>query len=280
MTTISSSPAHQAVTVIKQRIGNFTPKLGLILGSGLGELANQITEQTVISYAEIPGFPISTVAGHAGKMVLGYLNGLPIVCLQGRVHLYEGVTPQSVQTFIRTLKLLGCEYFMATNASGSLRPEVGPGQLMMITDHINFQGVNPLVGHNDESFGPRFTPMHDAYDMVLQERLISQAKANNIELAQGTYISVLGPNFETPAEIRAFKILGADAVGMSTVPDVIVARHCGLRVVAVAAITNHGSGMGDEIITHENTLHFAHMAATNLSRLIFEFAGSLHREPC
>lgn len=274
------SPAIQAAAVIKERFNNFSPILGLVLGSGLGYLADQITDQMVISYAELPGFPISTVAGHAGKLVLGYLNGLPVACLQGRVHLYEGVSPQAIQTFIRTLKLIGCQYFMATNSAGSLRSDVGPGQLMMITDHINFQGMNPLVGHNDESFGPRFMPMHDAYDIDLQKRLLVIANANGIALAQGTYIGVLGPSFETPAEIRAFRILGADAVGMSTVPDVIVARHCGLRVAVVSAITNFAAGMSDEVITHENTLHFAKLAANDLSRLIVEFAGSLNREPC
>lgn len=274
------SPALQAAAVIKERIKNFTPKLGLVLGSGSGDLANHISDPIIISYAEIPGFPISTVAGHAGKMVLGYLNGLPVACMQGRVHLYEGVSPQAVQTFIRTLKLIGCEYFMATNASGSLRPEVGPGRLMMITDHINFQGTSPLIGHNDETFGPRFMPMHDAYDLAFQERLSMLAKQLNIDLAQGTYIGVLGPSFETPAEIRAFRILGADAVGMSTVPDVIVARHCGLRVAVIAAITNFATGMSNEIITHENTLHFGKIAAHDLARLVYEFAGSLHRDPC
>jgi len=149
----------------------------------------------------------------------------------------------------------------------------------MITDHINLQGSNPLVGHNDESFGPRFMPMHDAYDKQLQERLMTSAQANSIELAQGVYLSVLGPSFETPAEIRAFRILGADVVGMSTVPEVIVARHCGLRVAVVSVITNYAAGMSDEVITHENTLHFASLAAADLSRLIFDFAGSLHREP-
>lgn len=276
----AQSNAARAAAIIKERIPNFTPRLGLILGSGLGGLADQLTEQTVISYAELPGFPVSTVAGHAGKMILGYLNGLPAVCLQGRVHLYEGVSAEAVQTFIRTLKLIGCEYFMATNASGSLRMDVGPGQLMMITDHINFQGANPLVGHNDESVGPRFVPMDGAYDAAMRSRLLEVAEKNHIPLAQGVYISVLGPNFETAAEIRAFRMWGADAVGMSTVPDVLVAVHCGLRVAVVAAITNYGTGMSSETHTHEHTLHFAKMAAGDMSRLIFEFAGSLQREPC
>ena len=270
----------QAATLIKERVGNFTPLLGIVLGSGSGEVAEQITDKMVISYAELPGFPISTVAGHAGKMVLGYLNGLPVACLQGRVHLYEGVSPQAVKIFIRTLKLIGCKYFIATNATGSLRTDVGPGSLMMITDHINFQASNPLTGHNDESFGPRFMSMDDAYDLQLQKRLIASAQVNNIRLAQGTYLSVLGPSFETPAEIRAFRILGADVVGMSTVPEVIVARHCGLQVAVVSVITNYAAGMSDEVITHENTLHFAKLAAADLSGLLFEFAGGLYRESC
>jgi xanthosine phosphorylase len=277
--SVSFDPAS-ALAAIAKRAPHFKPTLGLVLGSGLGSLADQITDAIIIPYAELPNFPISTVAGHSGKLILGWLNGLPVACLQGRVHYYEGTPPQAVKILIRTLRALGCEYFLATNASGSLRKDVGPGELMMITDHINLQILNPLVGANDEDFGSRFIAMNKAYDEDMQQRLLNTAGKLDIRLEKGVYISVFGPCFETAAEIRAFRILGADAVGMSTVPEVIIARHCGLRVAVVAAITNFGAGMSDETITHEGTLHFGQIAAKNMAKLVSAFAGSLQHEPC
>lgn len=269
-------PSH-AAKVIQERVPNFKPKIGLILGSGLGSLADQVENAVSIPYSELPGFPVSTVAGHAGRLVLGMLGGMPVACCQGRVHGYEGTSAEGFKIFIRTLKLIGCEILLITNASGSLRQDVGPGELMLINDHINLNPGNPLVGHNDEEFGPKFFPMDDAYDSELQQHIHSIAKKLNIKLAEGVYVGVMGPCFETPAEIRAFRTLGGDCIGMSTVSEVIVARHCGLRVGAVAAITNFASGMSDEKITHDGTLHFGKIAATNLAKLIIATVKSLKK---
>lgn len=264
--------------VIQARTPNFKPKIGLILGSGLGSLADQIENAVAIPYSELPGFPVSTVAGHAGRLVLGTLGGVPVACCQGRVHGYEGTSAESFKIFIRTLKLIGCETLFITNASGSLQSDVGPGELMQITDHINLNPGNPLVGPNDEEFGPKFFPMDDAYDPLLQKRFQDVAEQLDIKLAKGVYVGVMGPCFETPAEIRAFRTLGGDCVGMSTVSEVLVARHCGLRVAAVAAITNFAAGMSDELITHEGTLHHGKIAASNLAKLIIATLESLKDE--
>ncbi len=264
-----------AKTFIQKQKPNFTPRLGLILGSGLSEIAASLEDVTTIPYGDIPGFIQTTISGHAGILSLGYLNGVPTVCLQGRKHYYEGFNNEAVKTYIRTLKLLGVEILFLTNAAGSLHQDVPAGNLMMITDHINFQGQNPLIGPNDEAFGPRFFGMEGAYDPELRGILATVAKDLDIHLAQGVYISALGPMFETPAEIRAFRLLGADAVGMSTVPEVIVARHCGLRVAVVSAITNLAAGMDKEALTHENTLHHGQEAAKIMLKLILGFTRKL-----
>ncbi len=270
----------QSANIILSKIAEFKPKIGLILGSGLSSLANAITQQITFSYADLPGFPVSTVAGHPGQLVLGYLGEMPVACMQGRIHPYEGAPYSAFKTVIRTLKLIGCEILITTNASGSLREDVGPGQLMLITDHINLHPSNPLIGPNDEEFGPRFFAMDEAYDVKLRQRFRTVAHSLNIKLAEGVYLGIPGPNFETHAEIRAFKILGGEAVGMSTIPEVLVARHCGMRVAAVAAITNFAAGMGNEEITHEHTLHYGKLAATDMSRLMTSVLESLHRDPC
>lgn len=268
MTNIHPKQAAQA---IKKLAPNFTPEIGIILGSGLGSLANDLSNPIKIPYHQIPGFPVSTVQGHQGQLVLGFLNNCPVVFLQGRVHFYEGANHQAFKCLIRTLKLLGCHTLIMTNAAGSLRPEVGPGSISLITDHINFQPGNPLIGLNDEEFGPRFFSMDNAYDKDLRNLFLKAANKLSIPLFEGIYISTLGPAFETPAEIRAFRILGADLVGMSTVPDVLVARHCGLKVVAISAITNFAAGLSHEIITHENTLHYAQLTADHMTKLIKGF---------
>lgn len=266
------------IDVIKKHAPGFKPKIGLILGSGLGALAEQIKNPVRISYKDLPGFPVSTVSGHAGQLVLGELHGIPVACYQGRVHGYEGASAQNFKIFIRTLKLLGCEILLITNSSGSLREEIGPGQLVLIKDHINFHPTSPLVGLNEDEFGPRFFPMDDAYDPKLRLKFHEAAKKLKIELSEGVYISVVGPQFETPAEIRAFKILGADVVGMSTVPEVIVARHCGLRVAAISVITNYAAGMSAEQITHEGTLHHGQLGSKPLEKLLTAVIESLKHE--
>ena len=267
--------ALKATAFIQKARPYFQPKLGLILGSGLNEIGKRLTDATILPYQEIPGFTQSTVQGHANALSLGELNGVPIVCLQGRVHYYEGFNSEAIKTYIRTLKLLGAESLLLTNAAGSLHQDIPAGSLMMITDHINFQGHNPLIGPNEEDFGPRFFGMEDAYDPALRNLLEVASKKVTVHLAQGVYASVLGPMFETPAEIRALRLLGADAVGMSTVPEVIVARHCGLRVAAVSAITNLGAGMSQEILSHEGTLYHAQQIAQDMEKLISAFVETL-----
>lgn len=262
----------------KYKPRNFAPRVGMILGSGLSSLAEQITNPVSIPYQAIPGLHSGGVAGHASLLVMGYMGDVPVVCLRGRLHLYEGVAYESIRNLVRIVKHLGCHDLIITCAAGSLREEVGPGELMMISDHINFHPGNPLVGPNDESIGPRFFAMEDAYDQGLQDLMQATAQRLQIPLAKGVYLSTLGPSFETPAEIRAFKIWGADAVGMSVVPEVLIARHCGLRVACVAAITNLAAGMSHEKISHEGTLHFGQQAAYKLTKLIPEFVREVTNE--
>jgi xanthosine phosphorylase len=264
------------------------------------------THQTIIDYSVLPGFPVSTVEGHQGKLILGRLKGVEVVCLQGRVHLYEGISAQTVRIPIYTLKLIGCEVLFVTSAVGSLRENVGAGELVCLTDHINFQGMNPLVGPNDV-MGPRFPSLYQAYDPKLRSVLHKVAKENEVPLHDGVYMACLGPSFETPAEIRAFKvcchwpsrdhththahahthtqihththththkILGADVVGMSTVAEVISARHCGLKVVAVSTVVNLAAGLVEEHITHEDTLHYTKLASSKVISLILGFIAS------
>ena len=253
------------------------PRLGIILGSGLGALADALTNASATPYEQLEGFPRPTVAGHGGTLHVGELGGLPVAVFQGRAHVYETGHATGMREPIRWLKRRGAEALLVTNAAGSLRPEVGPGRLMLITDHINMLGVNPLTGPNDDEIGPRFPSMRDAYDPALRERMRAAARALGIDLAEGVYLATAGPSFETPAEIRAFRTLGADAVGMSTVPEVILARHAGLRVAAVSAITNLGEGMGGEELSHEQTLRNAQAAARDLVRLIQRFAEDYAR---
>jgi xanthosine phosphorylase len=268
-----------AAAVIRERAGGRAPRLGIVLGSGLGGLADLLEDAVAIPYAEIPGFPVSTVAGHAGRFLVGELDGTTVACMQGRFHLYEGHAPAVIRLPIRTFAALGAEALVLTNAAGSLRPEAGPGSLMLITDHLNFQWTNPLVGPNDDDWGERFVGLEDAYDPALRQRLLGLADELGIHLREGVYCGLLGPLFETPAEIRAYRVLGADAVGMSTVPEVIVARHAGLRVAAISAITNLAVGLSEVPIDHAQTLRGAAITAQDLTRLVRAFAGTFASEP-
>lgn len=274
--TMNNSDAYLAFEYIKKVHPSFKATVGIILGSGLGQFADELEDATVIGYEELPGFPKVTVKGHGGKLILGYWKGVGVVCLQGRAHTYEGLENyHTVKTYVYTLKLLGCTHFIATNASGSLREEVGPGELMLINDHINLQPSNPLIGPNDDEFGPRFYPLDDAYNSSMRAALSAIAEKNNIKLSEGVYISVLGPHYETAAEIRAFKILGADAVGMSTVPEVLVANHCGMKVAVIAMITNYATGLSKTSHSHDAVVQMAASAANKLNTILKDYIAEL-----
>ncbi|WP_207460272.1 purine-nucleoside phosphorylase [Azospirillum sp. SYSU D00513] len=268
--------AAGAAAEILYRAPGRQPRTGIVLGSGLGGIADRVEDAVIIPYGELPGFPLPSVEGHAGRLVVGTLGGGMVACMQGRVHGYEGNGFAALKTAIRALKLAGCDGLVLTCAAGSLREEVGPGRLMAISDHINLLGTNPLAGPNEDSFGPRFPSLTDAWDPELRSRLHAVARARGIDLAEGVYAACLGPSFETPAEVRMLKVLGADAVGMSTVPECIIARHCGLRVVGCAVITNLGVGLGDGPVDHDQTLRAAGAAAADLEGLLVGFLEGLN----
>jgi xanthosine phosphorylase len=275
MTAEQQNSLNEAMRVIREHAPNHYPKVGMILGSGLNALADQIQNSVTIPYDALPGFSAGKVKGHASLLMLGDLNGVPVACMKGRLHLYEGIDPAAIKNLVRILKLLGCGTLVVTGAVGSLRANVGPGEIVMLSDHINLQPFNPLVGPNDENFGPRFLPMDDAYDTTLRELLTESAARINVPLHEGVYLAPIGPVFETAAEIRAFRTLGADVVGMSVVPEVIVARHCGMHVAGLTAVTNLGTGMSDEKISHEGTLHHGQRASHNLTKLISDFLPTI-----
>ncbi len=264
-----------AARAIKQRLGSPFPKIVLILGTGLGGFGELIEAETIISYKDIPGFPASTVSGHKGRLLIGKAAGVPVACMQGRLHVYEGFPIQQIAFPIRTYRALGAETLVVTNAAGSVNTKIGAGTLMVINDHINFSGLNPLVGPNDEAIGPRFPDMSAAYDAQLRKKLANAARLENVELASGVYLFTTGPSFETPAEIRMFERMGADAVGMSTVPEAIAANHAGMRVVGLSLITNLAAGIADQPITHEETLAAGAQSSDSLSRLLLRFLPSI-----
>jgi len=266
------SNAENARTFINKQT-NLKPIIGIVLGSGMGEVAKNIENKVIIAYKDIPGFSISTVSGHAGNLILGILGGVPVACLQGRVHMYEGGSNRKVLTPIYTLKLLGCKIFLATTAVGSLNVNIPPGSIVSITDHINMQGINPLVGINN-SIGLRFPSMQGAYNTSLRDIMNKCAYENNVTLHDGVYLSTIGPSFETPAEIRAFKILGADVVGMSLVGEIIAARHCGMECAALSIVVNLAAGLTSQDINHEDTLHYSQAASHKISKLIINFVCS------
>lgn len=253
------------------RFGAEMPKTAVILGSGLGGLGDKIQGPVRVPYADLPGFPELTVQGHAGEIIAGLLSDKPVIALKGRKHFYETDDAYPLKTMIRGLKALGVENLFISNAAGSLRHHIPVGSLMTITDHINYMGLNPLTGPNDDSFGPRFPPMRDAYDPHLRQTLKQAARNLGLTLHEGVYFAFRGPTFETPAEIKMAQTLGGDAVGMSSVPDCIIARHCGLRVVGCSCITNMGAGLSDEALSHSHTLENAQKAAVNFEKLVAEF---------
>lgn len=254
---------------IRRRAPDFAPGLAVVCGSGLGGLADAVRDSIIIPYADLPGFPQPGVAGHAGRLVLGRLEGASVAVMQGRVHGYEGRGFGEMATALRTLKGLGTGALLLTCAVGSLRDDMPPGSLMAICDHINLFGFSPLVGPNDDSVGPRFPDMTNAWDEALRDGLSAAALDAGVRLFEGVYAAVPGPHFETPAEVRALTRLGADAVGMSTAPECILARHCGLTTAGVACVTNFGAGMaGTGAMSHDQTLAAAGEGAKALAKLI------------
>lgn len=251
------------------------PKVGIILGSGLGGLTREIETKTEIHYEDILNFPVSTVEGHAGKLIFGKLGNQQVVAMQGRFHFYEGWTMQDIAFPIRVFKLLGIELLIVSNASGGLNPDFNVGDIMVITDHLNLMGNNPLLGKNYPEFGPRFPDMKEPYDHKLIEKVRDIAARENIELKSGVYAGVTGPTFETPAEYRMFHILGADAVGMSTVPEVITARHMGLPVFAVSIITDLGVPGKIAEITHKMVLEAAGNAEPKMTRILKQLLNEM-----
>lgn len=245
--------------------------VGLILGSGLGKIAELIEDPIVIPYKDIPNFLESTVEGHMGQFVYGTLNGKKVLAQQGRFHFYEGYSMQEITIPVRMIKALGAHSIIVTNAAGGVNESFEPGNLMMITDQINFTGDNPLIGRNDEEVGPRFPDMSFAFDPKYQELLRSTAKDLSIDLQQGIYMGYSGPTYETPAEIRMSRILGADAVGMSTVPEVIVAQHVGLRVAGISCITNMAAGILDQPLNHEEVIEVSARVYDDFKGLVLEF---------
>lgn len=268
---MSFEQVQECASFIKERFSGDMPKMALVLGSGLNSMADAIENPTVFSYLDLPGFPEPTVEGHAGRMLIGTLEGKPVICMQGRAHAYEGHAPEKLAFSTRVLWALGVEILVLTNAAGSLMEKAGPGSLVAITDHINFSGINPLVGVNDDRFGPRFPDVTAAWDKELTRTLRDSAGQLDIELHEGTYLMAKGPNFETPAEIHAFRMMGADAVGMSTVPECLVARHVGMRVTGISSITNYAAGMTGDELTHDETMEFGAIAAVNLEKLLRAF---------
>lgn len=258
--------AKEAAQYIKNQ-GVDTLEVGLILGSGLGELADEIEDRVVIQYTDIPSFPVSTVEGHAGQLVCGTLGGKKVIALQGRFHYYEGYTMEVVTFPIRVMSELGVESMIVTNAAGGVNRDFTPGDLMMITDHINFFGTNPLIGANDEEQGPRFPDLSQAYDLEYQTFIKEAASELDLPLKEGVYFGMTGPTYESPAEIRMISTLGGDSVGMSTVPEVIVARHAGIRVAGISCITNFAAGLGGEL-NHEDVIEVSTKIRSSFKSLV------------
>ena len=251
------------------------PRIAVVLGSGLGAFADELADATAIPYSEIPGWPAATAAGHAGKLVFGNLNGIPVAVMSGRNHLYEGYSPAQVTLGVRLLHKLGVRPIVFTNAAGGINLSYAQGSLVLISDHINLQGVNPLMGPNDESLGPRFPDMSEAYSK--QYRLLAHgaAKKIGITLSEGVYAALTGPSYETPAEIRYLRTIGADLVGMSTVPEVIVANYLGMRVLAISCVTNMAAGILPQKINHEEVLETGRKVRDSLVRLLKEVLPKL-----
>lgn len=265
-----SDKVKEAVAYIEKNTAS-KPDVAVILGSGLGKLAEKVADRHVITYADIPYWPRSTAPGHAGKLVLGNLEGHTVAVMQGRVHYYEGYTMEEVTFPVRVLGSLGIRALIATNASGCINTDIPVGTITVIEDHINYMGTNPLIGENNDEWGPRFPDMTAAYDREFIRDIEKAADSIGVKLAKGVYIAFCGPSFETPAEIRMARVMGADLVGMSTVPEVIAAAHMGIRVCGISCAANYAAGITDKKLSHEEVLDSMNRAADSLCALITAF---------
>ncbi|MEN9796494.1 MAG: hypothetical protein RL653_190 [Pseudomonadota bacterium] len=262
---------QETLAVIRARAPGLSPEVGIILGSGLGDFADTLEDRVAIPYQELPHFPHSSVPGHAGRLVLGKLGGRTVVAMQGRVHAYEGYSNVQVAFPARVLCGLGIRTLVVTNAAGGIHADLRPGDLMIISDHVNLSGWNALTGPNDDRLGPRFPDMSHAYHPELRRLLGKVARAQGLQLREGVYAMVAGPSYETPAEIRMLRTLGADAVGMSTVPEVVAASHMGVRVAGISCITNLAAGIGHQPLSHEEVAETAGRVRNVFVRLLSEF---------
>ena len=266
--------AEHAARIIRSRTTE-TPRIAVILGSGLGAFADDFENAVSIPYEDITGFPRSTAEGHAGRLVVGKIDQVPLMAMQGRVHFYEGYSLEQVTFPIRVFKLLGIKTLILTNASGGVNVQFSQGALMIISDHLNLLGDNPLRGPNDTRFGPRFPDMTAVYSPELQEIVIEEAKALNVEVRRGIYAALAGPSYETPAEIHLMRTLGADAVGLSTVPEAIVARHMDLEVLGISCITNMAAGLSDEPINHDDVMATGDRVRETFTQLLRKVVGRI-----
>lgn len=262
-----------------REVTDFTPEIGIVLGSGLGGFARLVDRKAEVSYDSLPGFPVSTVAGHAGKLIFGYVRSVPVVVMQGRVHYYEGYSMEQVVAPIRLMGLLGAKKLLLTNAAGGVNTSFTPGDLMLITDHISAFVPSPLRGENPQELGSRFPDMSRVYDKEMGRAVLEAGEKLGESLQQGVYLQWQGPNYETPAEIRMFRTLGADAVGMSTVCEAIAARHMGLRVCAVSCITNMACGILPQPLSHEEVQQTANRVKDKFQALVLESLESFHHLP-
>ena len=275
----------QAYTLLEKwvravrEVTDFTPEIGIVLGSGLGDFARLVDRKAEVSYDSLPGLPVSTVAGHAGKLIFGYVRSVPVVVMQGRVHYYEGYSMEQVVAPIRLMGLLGAKKLLLTNAAGGVNTSFTPGDLMLITDHISAFVPSPLRGENPQELGPRFPDMSRVYDKEMGRAVLEAGEKLGESLQQGVYLQWQGPNYETPAEIRMFRTLGADAVGMSTVCEAIAARHMGLRVCAVSCITNMACGILPQPLSHEEVQQTANRVKDKFQALVLESLESFHHLP-
>ncbi|WP_147804841.1 purine-nucleoside phosphorylase [Alkalicoccus halolimnae] len=274
---MSLKKVKEAAEMLKSRF-SFNPKAGLILGSGLGDLAEELDDAVVFPYEDIPHFPISTVAGHKGQLVAGLLEGVPVLAMQGRFHFYEGYSMQDVTFPVRVMHEAGCESLIVTNACGAMNTEFSPGDLMIITDHINFTGANPLIGKNTEEFGPRFPDMSRAYDEGLVVHALDTASSLSIDVQQGIYAAVSGPSYMAGAELKMLQTCGADTVGMSTVPETIAAKHMGMNVLGISCITDMAVPGETDGITHEEVMKTAAAAKPVFKKLVRGILGQSSKE--